>query len=385
MITISPNPSASVKTPTPESIITTTLLPRVTSAASTSEVTINDLVFTRNAGATVFNDARIVAEGEFFSRPNPFVEFESENGLATVAEDGRVTSLSNSGTASILVKTPFVRKRVTFPAGGVGSVADVYTRYANGSLGKELFDEVTTALGNYSSGSSVFTSRNDTTGAYVRATNFANLDLTGWSVWTSSHGTARSAVAISRRHVLLANHYRPSNGATIRFVTAANEVVERTLSSSAQVLTSDIRIGTLNADLPESIVSYPVLPVGWEDRLTELRNIPILYTKANLIYPRDWTYSASYFDPTYYPTVFGLTSVGTWASISQNVVGGDSSKPIFTLINGQTVLLGVNWQQVFSNGANAPLIGGRWTDLVEAIMDPYELTTVDLSGFNNYG
>ena len=157
------------------------------------------------------------------------------------------------------------------------------------------------------------------------------------------------------------------------------------MSTSSRVLTSDVRIGTLNSDLPESITSYSVLPVGWEDYLTELRNIPILYTKSNLIYPRDWTYSASYFDPTYHPTVFSLTSVGTWASISQNVVSGDSSKPIFTLIDGETVLLGVNWQQVFSNGANAPLIGGRWTDLVEAIMDPYELTTVDLSGFNNYG
>jgi hypothetical protein len=386
MITIAPNPALSITTPTPEFEVEVLLSPRIITPGSSTEVTIDDAVFDRQTSATAQNDGVVVVSGDISpGESTATIQYAAENGLVTVASDGTFTSQASSGTASIIVSVPFARKRVTFAAGQVSETVDVYDRYANGTLGELLFDDVTAALAGYASGSAVFTSRDDANAVYTRATNFAGLDLSGWSVWSSSHGAARTVTAITRRHVLMADHFMPSNGATIRFVALDGTVVTRTLTARTQVSGLDVNIGTLDSDLPESIRSYTVLPQNWEHNITRLYNVPVLYTKANLIYPRTWTTSASMSPPNdiYFPTVTSIRSV-EWAAITQNVTSGDSGMPIFTILDGEPVLLAANWLQVNTTSAQAIGLNGDVVPLVNAIIAPYTLSTYDLSGFTDY-
>ncbi|MGC4068414.1 MAG: hypothetical protein QM784_27965 [Polyangiaceae bacterium] len=110
----------------------------------------------------------------------------------------------------------------------------------------------------------IYSTFNSPGGTYVRSAACwaAGLDLTPISAQVV--GTARTVTAISPRHVIFANHAAITNGATIHFVTAANETVSRTLSSQAQVGSTDIQIGTLNADLPAAIGIAKVLPANYE-------------------------------------------------------------------------------------------------------------------------
>lgn len=380
-----PEPSRRIITPTPNFVLDVTIAPRVINSSSSVELTVDDAVFSRQTTAEVQNDGIISLAGDISpGESTSTIQYESENELLTIQQNGTFTSHSSTGSASVLVKIPFATQRAVFPAGSLSQTADVFSRYANNTLGKLLFDDLNSLLNNYNLGSLVFASRNDAAGEYVRAVNFASLDLSGWSVWSSSHGIARSATAISLRHVLLARHFMPSSGATIRFVANDNTVIERTLIARQSVSGLDVAIGTLDSELPASIKIYNVLPHEWEYKITQMYSMPVIYTKTNLIYPRTWTKSDSMGAPTvYFPTVNSIRSV-EWPGITQNVVSGDSGRPIFTIMDGVPILLASNWLLVNVEGAKAVSLNGAVVPLANAIMAPYTLDEYDLSAFENY-
>jgi hypothetical protein len=111
----------------------------------------------------------------------------------------------------------------------------------------------------------IFTTENHAAGIYVRNPQCwaADIDLTGLGVVRNSGGgwtTQLGFAAITPRHVVMCHHAIIPDGSTLRFVTAGNVVADRTLSSSVQIGSTDLRVGTLSADLPGTITPLYLAP-----------------------------------------------------------------------------------------------------------------------------
>lgn len=82
----------------------------------------------------------------------------------------------------------------------------------------------------------LYSAQDHATPSYTRDTScWANdiaAKLTAISPWNSHGSYTQAGVLISPRHVLFATHFFPPTGTTIRFVTTANVVVDRTLSAT---------------------------------------------------------------------------------------------------------------------------------------------------------
>jgi hypothetical protein len=102
----------------------------------------------------------------------------------------------------------------------------------------------------------------------------ANMDFSGVSIWNSRSGTTalkteRAATLITRRHAVMAWHYRLYVGDVVKFSDGTN-IYERTIVGTTRdtgingvfnsnPVIKDRCVAVLNADLPETITSYPLL------------------------------------------------------------------------------------------------------------------------------
>jgi len=239
----------------------------------------------------------------------------------------------------------------------------------------------------------LFVSQDHTTPAYVRNTdNWAAVHvqaLTAISPWNSDSSFQKAGILVSPRHVLFATHYKPADGSTIRFVTATNTVVTRTLSSTIALPTisayyPDITIGLLDSDVPGTISFAKVLPAGFETKLPaniQPEQIPCAAT--------DQEEKLIVVDLALLPATPDGTSCAMQVPTStlrlnfnEGLVGGDSGNPAFWFINGDLVLLTM-WTGAQNGGYGTSVAAFR--DDVNTAMTTlgggYQLTTVDLSTF----
>lgn len=200
-------------------------------------------------------------------------------------------------------------------------------------------------LGKTTAEEPLFSTRIDTGGGtYVRnATGITrNIDLTSVSVWNSGTDSRETATLISPRHVLLAQHYwddaGQGDGRTFRWVTSDGTVVTRTLSSSTQVGVTDFRIGYLDSDVPSTISFSKTLSVS--DLAKLITNTPLLFLDQNLnahIGGRADTISnainlgGNLHGDSYLKSNF--------ASFFVEAVTGDSSHPVFVVLDGKATVL----------------------------------------------
>lgn len=100
------------------------------------------------------------------------------------------------------------------------------------------------------------------TPAYVRSTTCwaSNIDgIEALGVWNSQYGTQVGFCAISPLLCIMGHSSTIANGTILRWVTSTNVIVERTLVSSLQVGSTDIRIGLLSSALPSTIAPMRIL------------------------------------------------------------------------------------------------------------------------------
>jgi len=220
----------------------------------------------------------------------------------------------------------------------------------------------------------LFTSMTHTgTPAYARNPAWADLDLTCFSPWNSYYGAQMGGVAISPRHVLLAEHFSGgtgtasvANGTTWRFVTRDNVIVNRTITNKLRVGVTDLCIALLDSDLPDTITPARVLPPDY----------------ANYSAPAD--YPAIYSDFEKKVHVRWLYDLGGFASLSadplrsawgEDVITGDSGSPMFIIFGRVPVLLGL-----FQTSTGGPSVSAQVAN-VNAVMTTlgggYALTEAD--------
>ncbi len=224
---------------------------------------------------------------------------------------------------------------------------------------------------------------------YVRNTGIwtnggsSSIDWTGISPYNTSGGYHTPGTLISPRHILMASHYAASVGATMIFVDSSNNIYERTLSGSQNIAGTDIQIGVLDSDVPDSITYYSVIAsstlVGVLQKYTSGSiDVPIIsfdQEKKAIVRSMISNIGTSPSHTTY--------TSGTRVPFSENIVSGDSGNPNFLLIDNQAVLLGSHY-----GAGSFPSLGAYISQINSAMTSlggGYQLTEyTPETCFNNY-
>lgn len=332
----------------------------------------------------------------------------SERLTARTGPDGRVRVYVRRGatTAPLYVNT-CAGSEVGLRAGSNNNLFTVlrYT-YPQGTLGFDATGaiDIRIAMKSAPASSPIFSVQDHATSTYVRNPGCWAYDLAEQmsciSPWNSREGSLRAGVAVSRRHVLNAAHFPLAVGDAIRFVTADNAVVNRTIVGRAihpayapGLPYPDLAIYTLDQDLPSSIVPCKVLPPGYEAYLGPLVerqwNPPALCL--------DQEEKALVKDFAYFTTVAGLRRSANFGvsplaahrvTFNESLVTGDSGNPAFLILRDKLVLLTV-W--AFGGaGGSGTFTTSYLTDLNTMIQTAdsqagistgLQIQTIDLGGY----
>jgi hypothetical protein len=295
----------------------------------------------------------------------------------------------------------------------VGGQIDAFCEFTSGSLAKNCSDNVDNRLLNKNPtiAKDIYSTQNHSTSTYVRNINcWANdLDLTCMSPWNTTGANTRAGTLISPSHLVFATHYEIDIGAKVRFITSNNVVIERTLVDKIPTSTSDIYLGLLDSDVPNSISFAKLLPSDWSTYLpTIYRNKSGTYTIYRLpMLSLDQEEKALvkeflYVDPTgksaytQQPTQNYLDPNNSYYNTYPNrilfhesIIGGDSGNPSFLIINNQLVLI-ITWTGPDSGPFYSNFISTLNTNMNllwtrnNRSGSSYTITTIDLSSFTQY-
>lgn len=191
----------------------------------------------------------------------------------------------------------------------------------------------------------LFITRGTTAGTtYLRNTNVwtntgNDIDWTGLSPYNSTGGNYTPGTLISPRHIIMADHYAMSSGAIVTFVDNNNISYNRIVTAVQTITGTDIRIGVLERDVPDSITFYPII---------DTTTLQATLRKFN---PQILDIPIVVFDQEKKAIVHSLTSLsssvinhnpytsGSRSPFSEDVVSGDSGNPAFILIDDHPVIL----------------------------------------------
>lgn len=166
-----------------------------------------------------------------------------------------------------------------------------------------------------------------------------DLDWTGISPWNSQESNRRTATLISPRHVMMASHYIINPGSKLTFVDNNNVGYERTISAVSSVSGTDISIGLLDSDVPDTVTYYPIMSTT-DIESTLKKYSPMVYDVPIIAFDQDKNAIIRSFHNISSGIIFhhSYTS-GSRANFSQDIVSGDSGNPAFLIIDNQPVLL----------------------------------------------
>ena len=185
------------------------------------------------------------------------------------------------------------------------------------------------------------------------------VDLSGVACWTSKFGTYWIPTAITPRHVITAYHIDGDNtlpvGTTIRWVGSDSVTVERTVTRSRRIGSTDFYISTLSSDLPSTVLPFRVMSLAYLGA-----HIP---TSATYEFPAFFIKARNTNIPLYGGCVeasrVGLAPEGHCTLLPRNAsdplylsgvgAGGDSGCAIFCAISNQPILL-----STFTNPNSGP-------------------------------
>lgn len=371
--------------------------PRVVTPSSTEEVQIQDRVYRRDTGQVSVTDFlwpyTIPARGI-----SGTVTRSTSNAAVIIPDPDDVSRWiwQGNGEATITLAAAGSRTiNATVTAStGAESPVETFLRYASDSLRASAISAVDSRLAGKSPATALrlYSTQDHATPAYVRSVNCwaAGLDLTSISPWNSSSGAALGITLVSPRHVLMAAHATIGTGSTVRFVTAGNAVVERTISATQAVsgyapYYPDLAVGLLNADVPATISFARVLPAAWASKLPSVSGVPVLCLdgEEKAIVSDLWSISANA------GTYGAMANVQPPAdavrlTFHEDKVGGDSGNPAGLVVNGNFVLLTVWTFGGYGAGTSIAYHINGLNAAMTALGGGYQLTEADLSGFATY-
>lgn len=364
-------------------------VPRVTSAAETSDVPDRDALLLRSLGATAVSDYRLRVQSLGGVRLSGSYQ-SSAPSVATVDALGYVRHVA-PGTATLTYSAGDQSRSVALGFGATGpATQDTLLGYVPGSLAHHIAIGVDSRLAGKTPEESlrIYTVQNHAAGLYARNAQVwcADWDLTPISPWNSSGGPTRAGCLISPRHLLFAAHYQLDVGARVRFVSLTGEVVERTLAAKRthpdyQPFYPDITVGVLDSDVPEGIGFARLLPDDWADHLPALsitRPLPALtLDQEEKALVTDWASEGT-------STGFRAPSDPHRASFYEPKIGSDSGNPALVRIGDHLVLLTVWTYGGPGSGTSVRAHKAQINTMMTQLGGGYQLTEVDLSAWPSY-
>jgi hypothetical protein len=255
-----------------------------------------------------------------------------------------------------------------------------------------------------------FTQQDHSNKAYVRNPEVWCNDIdsiTAISPWNSTQGRHRAGTLISPQHLLFAAHYQLGVGASVRFVTKDNQLVERTViarktlagysSNGRKDYSKDITIGLLNEPLHadiDGIHFVKVLPDDWSNYLGPMDYYSFDSDEAMPALCLDYEEKALITDVRRFSTYVSFTTPASESrrAYYESKIVGDSGNPALLLLNSpggsaELVLLNVwtfggagSGASVYENKAE---INKIMSDLEaqKGFNHGYQLTEYDFRGF----
>jgi hypothetical protein len=359
----------------------------IISSSSAGQTTVEDAVLDQVTSATVDNGHHLHAAyiGAVFSSSDESVAIVSINGASTRVSDG---------TATIIARSPDIAKGISLAfSRETGQMTSTFSAWVSGTAATHATANVESRISGKNATDTtlqIFSTVNHTTPSYVRNTSlwcagYASA-LTGLSAWQSDYGNGqtRAQTAITARHVVGAAHYGTpvTIGGTIRFITTDGTVVNRTITHTKQIGTTDIQLSLLSSDLPASIAPVSLLPTTWADYIRSPEyGIPCLlrnqYGEAR-IFDLDSLTSSS--------TTFTSNMPASRSAWYRQLVTGDSGGSACLMFNG-TLGLVTTWHGANSGPAYQAV---DWAteiaalDTLGSISTGYTPARIDLSSFTDF-
>lgn len=233
----------------------------------------------------------------------------------------------------------------------------------------------------------IYSTQNHASGAYVRNPVCWCYDLrqkmTCISPWNSTGANTRALTLLAPDVVGMVPHYPASVGASVRFVSADNVVVTRTITKLLRhpdyvPYYPEIMLGLLDSPVPETITPCKVLPASYATKLPSGpkyiaalcldQEEKALVTDLNSFHPNGIV-------------SFSIPNLPYEKVLYEDKIVGDSGNPAFLIINGELVLLTMwTW-----GGAGSGTFITEHIAAVNAMMavlgSSYTLSQADISGF----
>jgi hypothetical protein len=185
-----------------------------------------------------------------------------------------------------------------------------------------------------------------------------DIDFTSVSVWNNRGAVlpsetlvdyrVRGATAITKRHIIMAKHYKLETSDVVYFVDPDGTWVSRTISAIADHASKDITVGILNEELPENISFSKVAPSNineffkrdYLDFITQYYR-PIVagfdFEKKLTLNLLTAANSLTLKETVYFSSPYSLPE--PYDNLAEAVIGGDSGNPLFIMIGGEAILL----------------------------------------------
>jgi hypothetical protein len=219
---------------------------------------------------------------------------------------------------------------------------------------------------------------------FIRSTTCwaKNIDTSPISPWNNGGGYAAplnaggfggTGTLISPRHVLLANHFYIKSGKKLIFVAMDNTCYIRTLTSSLQVGSTDIRIGLLDSDLPANVSFCKIASQTLCNQATFENKFPTLSTNVS----RKAIVEEGYIQNNNL-LVFRVSPNSQRASFFETSGGGNSGNPICFVYENKLIIIGYRYTPTGGQSFIAPYIN-QINAVMTSLGGGYQLSIFDLN------
>jgi hypothetical protein len=167
-----------------------------------------------------------------------------------------------------------------------------------------------------------------------------NFDMSG-----VSFNERMTLTLVTRRHVVMASHYRRKAGTKVIFHNRMGKRIKRTLVQVTGVA-GDVAVGVLDSDVPRDLKVYP-LPAPREDYSSLVGRTAVVTDQNRRIF----FHEIKRVSPTSIGLLYQDPTRHGWG---KKLVKGDSGNPSFLISGGELVLIETH---TFGGGGSGPFYG----------------------------
>ncbi len=365
-------------------------------SASTVAATVNDMAVQRTTVTPTSNNVRLSVIDPRGINTTPVCESLTPS-ECSVDGSGLVTRQTN-GTGSVKVTVPgFVMRFDRVFSGASTVVTDAFDHWQAGSLAAHIDTAIRAMVASKVPGSptqSVLSSFSGPQDAPVAVRNggifTGALDLTPISVMRTTQGwNIFPAVLVTARHIIT-GHVAPAVGEMFTWLRSDGIFVTKTVLSVQRIseASGEDYVALLDSAVA-GITPMLMMPANWATKLPSVNKAPGLmqvlnkgHTAGDFIRVLE---NYSWADPSW--LALRKSTDATLSGWSSDIIGGDSTGPVFVPVNGAPVLL--HCMNTTAGGAHySANIAGIQAQLnalaTAAGVSSVNLSAPDLSGFTSF-